>query len=189
MDFPPSVNPGKDPLERNPASLLVGPTLFLLLGQSAVLLPFPVAVISSIAILLASPCAWLLGKLKWAILFFFSGLAFITGYGMHQRLLTPQFSTQHLRFLSDGNKAVQVEGFFYREPEAQFGRSRWYLRAEYLWRPLGAQKVVGDVLVTVREAHREWHYADRVRLRVRVRPPRPALNPGEFDYGAYLARR
>ncbi len=189
MDFPPSVDPGKDPLEKNPASLLVGPTLSLLLGQAAVFLSFRVALIFSIAILLASPCAWLLGKRKWAILFFFSGLAFITGYGMHQRLLMPQYSNHHLRLLTDGRKPVQVEGILYREPEAQFGRSRWYLRVEFLWRPLGAQKAVGDVLITVRDVQRKWHYGDRVRLRVRVRPPRPARNPGEFDYGAYLARR
>ncbi len=189
MDSLPSFDPGKDPLERNPASLLVVPTLSLLLGQTAVSLSFRVAVISSIAILMASACAWLLGKRKWALLFFFSGVAFITGYGMHQRLLTPQFPDHHLRLLTDGRKAVQVEGFFYREPETRFGWSRWYLRAEYIWRPLGARKAVGNVLITVRKVQRKWHYGDRVRLRVRVRPPRPARNPGEFDYRAYLARR
>ncbi len=189
MDSPPSDFSGKDPLERNPAPLLVVPTLSLLLGQAAFPLSFRIALICSIAILIASVCTWLLGKRKWALLFFFSSLAFFTGHGLHQRALTPQFPNHHLRLLTDGRKAVQVEGILYREPERQFGRSRWYLRTEVLWRPLGAQEAMGNILVTVRDVQREWHYGDRVRLRVRVRPPRPARNPGEFDYGAYLARR
>jgi len=189
MDSPPSDFSGKDPLERNPATLLVVPTLSLLLGQAAFPLSFRIALICSIAILIASVCTWLWGKRKWALLFFFSSLAFFAGHGLHQRLLTPQFPNYHLRFLTDGRKAVQVEGFLYREPERQFGRSRWYLRTEVIWRPLGAQEAVGNILVTVREVQREWHYGDQVRLWVRVRPPRPARNPGEFDYAAYLARR
>ncbi len=189
MDCPPSDFSGKDPLERNPAPLLVVPTLSLLLGQAAFPLSFRIALICSSAVLIASVCTWLLGKRKWALLFFFSSLAFFTGHGLHQRALTPQFPNHHLRLLTDGRKAVQVEGFLYREPERQFGRSRWYLRTEVIWRPLGAQEAMGNILVTVREVQREWHYGDRVRLWVRVRPPRPARNPGEFDYGAYLARR
>jgi len=189
MDSPPSDFSGKDPLERNPAPLLVVPTLSLLLGQAAFQLSFRIALICSIAILIASVYTWILRKRKWALLFFFSSLAFFAGHWLHQRILTPQFPNNHLRLLTDGRKAVQVEGFLYRAPERQFGRSRWYLRVERIWRPLGAQEAMGNILVTVREVQREWHYGDRVRFSVRVRPPRPARNPGEFDYGAYLARR
>jgi len=189
MDPPPHDPPGKDLLAKNPAALLVVPTLSLLLGQAAISLPYIFALTASLLVLLPSVCLAWLGKKRWALLFLFSGIAFWAGYSMHDRLLNPHFPNNHLYRLTEGKKPLYVEGKLYREPERLPDRSRWYLRVERIWRPLGSEDSSGNLLVTVRKAYRDWHYGDLVRFRLRIRPPRPSGNPGEFDYQAYLSRR
>jgi len=188
MDPPPHDPARTDLLERFPAALLVVPTLSLLLGQAACSLAYPLIVIASLVALVASAFLLWLQKKRWAIVTFLSGTALLVGFSMYHRLLHPEFPKHHLARLQDEKDPLLVEGALYLEPERLPGRIRWYLRAERIWRPLGAEETVGNVLVTVRENQRDWHYGDRVRFYVRLRAPRPAANPGEFDYSAYLAR-
>ncbi len=47
----------------------------------------------------------------------------------------------------------------------------------------------GRILLTVRNAQRDWHRGDRLVARIRMRAPRNFGNPGEFDYEHHLARR
>ncbi|MFQ5852184.1 MAG: DNA internalization-related competence protein ComEC/Rec2 [Candidatus Binatia bacterium] len=176
-------------MEKNPAAMVIAPTLSLLLGQAIVSWsPLSVLLLSAL-FLMASFSIWWLGKMRWAFLLFFLSLAFLIGHVMHYNLLNPHFPKDHLRLLTNAREPLYVEGVFYREPEKQPYRSRWYLRAERIWQPNGAQPTEGNILVTVRETARDWHYQDRVRFWLRMRPPRTAGNPGEFDYAAYLARR
>lgn len=189
MDPPPHGPHGKDFFHKNPAAPVVVPTLSLLLGQSAFSLPYLWILSTSLLILMIAACLAWFRKKSWALLFIISGLAFWVGFSMHVRLLNPEFPEHHIARKTDGKKPLYVEGGFYREPVRLPDRSRWYLRVERIWRPLGAQETEGDVLVTVRDSQRDWHYGDLVRFRVRLRPPRPAGNPGEFNYRAYLHRR
>ncbi|MEE9550591.1 MAG: DNA internalization-related competence protein ComEC/Rec2 [Candidatus Binatia bacterium] len=179
----------KNLLEKNPAALVVVPTLSLLLGQAIVASSSNIVTFIVILCLIASLTIGLLGRKKWALLLIFSSLAFSIGYGMHHRLLHPRFPKDHLRQLSRTGTPLYVEGVMFREPERQPHRSRWFFRAERIWHPTGAHETEGDVLVTVRDVAGDWHYGDLVRFRLKMRPPRSAGNPGEFDYGVYLARR
>ena len=97
---------------------------------------------------------------------------------MHTRLLHPNFPKNHVRQLTNSGDSVHIEGVLYREPERRPDRSRWYLRAERVWHPNGSQETEGNILVTVRDVVREWHYGDRVRFRLKLRPPPNAGNPG-----------
>ena len=178
-----------DLLERNPAALVIVPTLSLLLGQAIVFASlFSVLFLSTFSFISSLLLGWL-GKKRWALLFFLSSAAFLIGYVMHTRLLHPNFPKNHVRRLTNTGDSLHIEGVLYREPERRPDRSRWFLRAERVWRPNGSQETEGNILVTVRDVVREWHYGDRVRFRLKMRPPPHAGNPGEFDYGVYLARR
>ena len=52
------------------------------------------------------------------------------------------------------------------EPEKLPNRSRWYLRAERIWHPTGAEEISGDMLLNIRHLRREWHYGDRIRAHI-----------------------
>ncbi|MFQ5541958.1 MAG: hypothetical protein ACE5E2_03945, partial [Candidatus Binatia bacterium] len=81
----------KDLLERNPAALVVVPTLSLLLGQAIVASSPTIVIFLVIFSIIASLILGWLGRKKCALLLFFSGVAFSIGYVMHHRLLNPQF--------------------------------------------------------------------------------------------------
>ncbi|MFQ5684516.1 MAG: DNA internalization-related competence protein ComEC/Rec2 [Candidatus Binatia bacterium] len=179
-------------LEKNPASLLIVPTLSLLAGQTvATFISLPPLFILLFSVLMVLFPFFLVhpAKGRWALVLLFSSAAFAGGFYMHQNLLTPHFPANHLRVIANRKDLFYLEGFHYREPDLRPDRSRWYLRAEWIWQPNGAQKVKGNILVTVSHTRREWHYGDRVRLKLKLHPPRTPGNPGEFDYEAYLARR
>ncbi len=189
MDPPPHGSTGKDFLQRYPAALLVVPTLSLLLGQALFSLHHLWIFLIVIPVLVYAGLQGWRRQRRLSLLILFSSVTFWIGFSMHAGLLRPDSPEQHLTQLTDGSKPLYVEGVFYREPERLPNRSRWYLRVGRIWRPLGAEETTSKVLVTVRASQQDWFYGDRVLFRVRVRPPRPAANPGGFDYQAYLARR
>ena len=47
----------------------------------------------------------------------------------------------------------------------------------------------GKALIRFRKVQADVDYGDRVRLRLRLRRPEPARNPGAFDYREYLERK
>jgi competence protein ComEC len=51
----------------------------------------------------------------------------------------------------------------------------------------GHVPVAGNLLLTVRDRNGDWRYGDRVRFISRLYLPRPATNPGGFDYRRFLA--
>ncbi|MGH7843921.1 MAG: DNA internalization-related competence protein ComEC/Rec2 [Candidatus Binatia bacterium] len=177
-------------LENRPEAFLIIPTLSLLAGQALVsvearLTPAaPILIVACLAIFLLAVKPW-----RWALLFVLSATTLFVGYFLHQRLLDPKFPPNHLRSINNAKEPLYVEAVHYREPERLPDRSRWYLEADRIWFPNGAQEVEGRVLVTVETDRAEWHYGDRVRLGLRIRPPHSLGNPGSFDYESYLARR
>jgi competence protein ComEC len=125
----------------------------------------------------------------WAILFLLSGLAWSIGYGRHRQLLAPVFPDNHLRTVMARDVTLYLEGTLRHEPERLAQRTRWQLRVERIWHPTGAEEISGDILIGLQFVRREWHYGDRVRLRVLPRLPQDSGNPGGFNYATYLARR
>ncbi len=120
---------------------------------------------------------------------FLSGLAFSLGYIRHHQVLHPTFSSEHLRSVMNEGSELYLEGMLYQEPERVSQRTRLVVRSERVWHPTGSQEITGDILISVRDVKREWHYGDRIRLQVRPLIPRTSSNPGGFDYASYLARR
>ncbi|MBI4528478.1 MAG: DNA internalization-related competence protein ComEC/Rec2 [Deltaproteobacteria bacterium] len=190
-----SMQPGGDGsdsrgfLIRNPPVWLIAPTVFLLLGQAAVV--SPVDIPRSLLAFFLLPAVFLLWRRArvWTLLILLSSGAFCLGYFRHHRVLYPVFPANHLRSIMNEISDVYVEGFLFQEPEKLPQRTRWNFQAERVWHPTGAQEVAGKILVTVRRTEREWNYGDRIRFWVRPAVPRSAGNPGSFDYASFLARR
>ena len=110
--------------------------------------------------------------------------AFAAGRVAVRQVHAPDFPVHHLRQL-DLPKKVILEGWLYREPT----RGRLHLEAERVWQDGKSRPAVGKVRVTVRNLERNWQYGDRLRLTVKLRPPRNFHTPGSFDHVGYLARR
>lgn len=173
----------------HPSAWLVIPTLALLLGQAVAALPWTVP--DQAAFLLILPL-FLIASARWrgwAILFLLSSLAWSVGYVRHRQLLAPVFADNHLRTVMKQDTTFYLEGTLRHEPEKLAQRTRWQVRAERIWHPTGAEEISGDILIGLRSVRREWHYGDRVRLRVRTQLPQDSGNPGGFNYATYLARR
>ena len=182
--------PGRSLLRDHPNAFVIAPALFLLAGQALAavsdeLVPAALLIVG-IAILAFVVAArnW-----RWGLLALFCVGALLTGYWMHDAALRPTLPARHLRTASQAAEPLYLEAVHYREPERLPDRSRWYLRAERIWLPQGSQETEARILVTVGVDKAEWRYGDRVRLWLRVRPPRNFGNPGSFDYESYLARR
>lgn len=165
------------PLVVSLAALLVGQAAATVSGFGSV---WPLTVL-----LAALSLPFCFVRRRWGLLGLACALAFQWGFSAHHRLLRPGSSPGDVGYLA--RTETVIEGRLYREPEGQGTWSRWYLSAERVWTPQGSRKTSGNVLVTVRNAYRHWHYGDVVRVPLRLRPPR---NRGErFDYRAFLARR
>lgn len=172
-----------------PSIWLFAATGALLLGQ--LLAAAPVLLSSYWLCLL--PIALLLllrpGCRSWAVLVIVLALTFALGYYRHRDLLAPNFPRDHLRSVMSGQSELYLEAVLLHEPEKLPNRTRWYLRAERIWHPAGAQEVSGNLLLNVRYLRREWHYGDRIRAQLRPAVPKDSGNPGGFNYATYLARR
>lgn len=173
------------PLTRHPMIPLVVPLAALLVGQAVAAAPGLGGVWPFTMFLAAVSLALCLVRPRWGLLGLACALAFHWGFAAHHSLLHPHSSPGDVRHLA--RTETVIEGRLYREPEGRGSWSRWYLSAERVWTPEGLRRTSGNVLVTVRNAYRHWHYGDVVRVPLRLRPPR---NRGErFDYRAFLARR
>jgi competence protein ComEC len=196
-----------------PSTWLFALTGSLLLGQLAA--ASPVVLSADWLFLLLVPLVLLinpLAKLRWvarlitgrhvtrdrntstinyqsALLAMVAGSMFALGYYRHHELLFPSFPSNHLRSVMTENRDLYLEGLLLHEPEKLPNRSRWYLRAERIWHPAGAEEISGDLLLNVRQLRREWHYGDRIRAQMRPTVPKDSGNPGGFNYATYLSRR
>ncbi len=179
----------KEPTIKNPAAGLVVATLSLLLGQAAAAPSWVIPTFSFAVLLLPLLFLFRPHHRRWACLGLAAGLCFSLGYVRHRQILHPSFGANHLRSVMSEGSQIYLEGVLHQEPEKLSGRSRWVVRGARIWHPTGAQEITGDLLVSVRNARREWRYGDRVRFWARPLVPRDSGNPGGFDYSAYLARR
>ena len=79
-----------------------------------------------------------------------------------------------------------VRGTVVEEPERGEERTRFVLALAEVETDSARHRVSGRALVTVRDVRMGADFGDRVVLRGRLRRPRPARNPGGFDYAAFL---
>ena len=125
------------------------------------------------------------GKKKAALvlspsIFFLFGLLFIS------RVLYPDFPSHHLIHFA-GDKRYNLEGVLYRPPEPMQEKTRIYVRGERIHLEEGILPVAGNLLLTVKDRKNDLRYGDRVRFISKLYLPRPATNPGGFDYRRFLA--
>jgi competence protein ComEC len=116
------------------------------------------------------------------ILFIFFGFLFIG------RILQPDFPPNHLIHYA-GDPKFNIEGLLYRAPEPLEDKVRVFVRAEKIHGEGGPWPVTGNLLLTVKDKQGDLRYGDRVRFISRIYVPRPATNPGAFDYRRFLALR
>jgi competence protein ComEC len=198
----------------HPSTWLFALTGSLLLGQALAALPVVLSadlllVLLIPSVLLIKPLAklrWLAGLIAgrdltshcntstisyraWALITIVAGSMFALGYSRHRQLLFPTFPANHLRSVMNENNDLYLEGLLLHEPEKLPNRSRWYLRAQRIWQPTGAEEISGDLLLNVRQLRREWRYGDRIRAQIRPTVPKDSGNPGGFNYATYLSRR
>ena len=102
------------------------------------------------------------------------------------RILHPNFLPHHLIHFA-GDRRYHIEGVLYRSPEPMLDRTRLYVRGEKIYLDEGNFPVVGNILLTVNDRESDLRYGDRIRFISKLYLPRPATNPGAFDYRRFLA--
>jgi competence protein ComEC len=117
----------------------------------------------------------------------FSVLVFVLfGFLFIGRILHPDFPPNHLIHYA-GEPKFNIEGLIYRPPEPLEDKVRVHIRGEKIHLEGSQFPVAGNLLLTVKEKQVDLRYGDRVRFISRVYIPRPATNPGSFDYRRFLA--
>jgi competence protein ComEC len=102
------------------------------------------------------------------------------------RILYPDFPSHHLIHFA-GDKKYTLEGVLYNPPDLTEEKVRLYVRAERIYLGEGSFPVTGNLLLTVKDRQCDLRYGDRVRFVSKLYLPRPATNPGAFDYRRFLA--
>ena len=125
------------------------------------------------------------GKRKIALVFSPAIFVFF-GFLFIGRILQPEFPPNHLINYA-GDRRLNIEGLLYRPPEPLEDKVRIFLQAEKIHLEEGDFPVVGNLLLTIKDKQADLRYGDRVRFISRVYVPRPATNPGAFDYRRFLA--
>jgi competence protein ComEC len=100
-------------------------------------------------------------------------------------VLYPDFSANHIIHFS-GDKKYSIEGILYKAPEPLPEKTRLYVAAEGIHLDPGRFPVTGNLLLTLKETRVDFRYGDRVRFISKLYVPRPATNPGAFDYRRFL---
>ena len=114
------------------------------------------------------------------------GIFALFGFLFIGRILHPELPSHHLvRFA--GDEKLRVEGVLVRPPEFTEDRVRLYVRGERVYLGEGSTPATGNLLLTVKDRQCDLRYGDRVRFVSKLYLPRPASNPGGFDYRRFLA--
>jgi competence protein ComEC len=151
-------------------------------GSGTPVSPTPVALLS----LAAAVVTWWRPRLGARLLL--AGVAYWFAATAAHHAYAPALPPGHVAHAAQG-APVWIDGLVLGDPDERGGRTRLSLVAERLSGRDGWRSTQGRVLLTIRHARQAWHAGDRLRARVRLRPPRNFGNPGEFDYVGYLARR
>lgn len=119
--------------------------------------------------------------------FIFAPLIFLLfGFLFIGRVLHPDFPAGHIIHFA-GEQKYHLEGILCLPPEPLEDKTRLYVRAERIFLGEGSVPVTGKLLLNVKDRQVDLRYGDRVRFVSRLYLPRPATNPGAFDYRRFLA--
>jgi len=97
-----------------------------------------------------------------------------------------EFPPNHLIHFA-GDQRYTLEGVLYHPPEPLPDKTRLYVRGERILSGEKPAAVSGNILLTVRDKKTDLRYGDRVRFITKLYQPRPATNPGSFDYRRFLS--
>ena len=114
----------------------------------------------------------------------FSALGFLMLYPNTPAILS---QSEIMRFI--GSSRVNIEGIIDETPNYANNRTRLYIRTTNIHDKKNSHKVNGRILLSLKEAHTQFRYGDRVRFFGALREPKNFQNPGGFDYVGYLAYR
>ncbi len=180
---------GSGSVDLHPSAWLILPTLSLLLGQAFAAASWQLPDNYWLAVVPIVLLPFYRRWRHWVILGLLVTLAFSVGFVRHREILFPNFPDHHLRSVMLRHERVLIEGWLKAEPEKLINRHRWLMRAERIWHPTGAEDIVGDLQLSVRNVRRDWRYGDRIRFWLRPNLPQNSGNPGGFEYATYLAQR
>ena len=125
------------------------------------------------------------GRGKGAVLV--SPLVFaLLGWFAMGKTVHSEFPPNHLIHFA-GDQHYTLEGVLYNPPEPLPDKTRLYVRGERIFSGEKQAAVSGNILLTVRDRKTDLRYGDRVRFITKLYQPRPATNPGSFDYRRFLS--
>jgi competence protein ComEC len=102
------------------------------------------------------------------------------------KIIHSEFPPNHLIHFADDQRYT-FEGVLYQPPEPLPDKTRLYVRGERIFSGERQAEISGNILLTVRDRKANLRYGDRVRFITKLYRPRPATNPGSFDYRRFLA--
>ena len=143
------------------------------------------AVLSGLAFLGAAVCFY--RQARWAGWLLWMTVVLLGALRYHiDTALSP---LPHLVALEVFGQRGVVTGRIVQEPERGDERMRFAIELEQVVADSAIYHLGGQVLVTVKDVYLPADYGDRVSLRGKLQQPRPARNPGGFDYRAFLAQQ
>ena len=125
------------------------------------------------------------GRGKEAVIVSLLIFAFL-GWLFMGKTVHPDFPPNHLIHFTDDQRYT-IEGVLHRPPEPLPDKTRLYVRGERIFSGERQAGISGNILLTVRDRKTDLRYGDRIRFITKLYCPRPATNPGSFDYRRFLA--
>jgi competence protein ComEC len=163
----------------------------ILLGQAGGPPPGWIALAACLLLILSLLAAGRRLPRPWPCLFL--GLALLCAACLNYRIRIGLFPRHHLRNHLAGRtmtpKETVVRGRILSEPKITDGDASFVLQAAAVDTGSGPLPAAGRIQLRIRDFRGRSGPGDRVSIRGRLRRPREARNPGEFDYRDYLRRR
>jgi competence protein ComEC len=88
-----------------------------------------------------------------------------------------------------GLSRVNIEGIIDETPNQANNRTRLHIKVTSVHEKNNYVAVNGRIMLSIKEAHTQFRYGDRVRFFGALKEPRNFQNPGGFDYVRYLVYR
>lgn len=120
-------------------------------------------------------------------------LSFGFTFALYAHVCLHFFPANHIRTLVPKGGTLWIEGEVLDDPECKInsqGKERWNFKLHIQAIDIGKgwQPAQGLVQTSVAgNIDQDFSYGEKLRAYVNLEEPTPPLNPGEMDYGAYLA--
>lgn len=148
----------------------------------------------SVFLILVAICLFvillLFNKIKNVILIVLISLAFLAFGGVSFCNAEKTYSKTFDEFC---DKQVTIEGYVDSEIERSDGKIKFYIKTNKITYGQKGKKVIGKLLVSISKSNKylegntKLNYRSKVCFEGNIDKPKPATNPGGFDYKRYLA--